>query len=93
MRAIRTETVDQHVRINNALCGCQEAESRGQCRKVILEVAGTSGMTASETINSPELPWNLASVGRYQDGEGLGVVKRLKKVALEFASVEGAYFC
>ncbi len=43
----------------------------------------------SEADAGSELSWNLASAGRYQRGEGLEVVKRLRMVTLEFASVNG----
>lgn len=127
--------VDQYIRINPALCDCQQHDSDGsaqnqpqvsyragelsldmlnasaqgqqpssrrrssaptpqppQCRKVILQVAGVSGVTARETDAEGGEVWNLASAGRYQGGEGLVGVKRVKKVALEFRGVEGTSF-
>ena len=48
-------------------------------------------LKARETDTNADLPCNLASAGRYQNGKGLVPVKRLKKVTLEFGSVEGRY--
>jgi hypothetical protein len=56
----------------------------------VLQVVQESGITARETDSDTH--WNLASAGRYQDGEGIGRVKRLKKVAVVFGSVGGAFF-
>jgi hypothetical protein len=57
----------------------------------VLQVVQESGITARETDDGTH--WNRASAGRYQDGEGIGRVKRLKKVAVVFGSVGGAFFC
>ncbi|KAK4120037.1 hypothetical protein N657DRAFT_636913 [Parathielavia appendiculata] len=68
----------------------QAPVTQAECRKVILQVSNASGITARETDMDlgADVSWNLASAGRFQSGEGMVTVKRLKKVALEFASVE-----
>ncbi|KAK4033070.1 hypothetical protein C8A01DRAFT_50286 [Parachaetomium inaequale] len=65
----------------------QQQQAQLECKKVVLQVVDKSGITASETEGTES--WNLAGAGRYQSGEGLGRVKRLKKVALVFRGVEG----
>jgi hypothetical protein len=111
-------TVDQNIRINPALCDCQQdhtmqkqrqhrnggtlsldalneeaprqpqqQQTQPGCKKVVLQVVDKSGITASGTEETDS--WNLAGAGRYQSGEGLARVKRLKKVALVFGGVEG----
>lgn len=56
-----------------------------------MEVVNETGITARETGAAETMPWNLASAGRYQDGEGLVRVKRLKKVVVVFGSVQGTF--
>jgi hypothetical protein len=56
---------------------------------VVLEVVNASRITAMGTEGGAEGPWNLASAGRYQGGEGMVAGKKLKKVVLEFQGVEG----
>jgi hypothetical protein len=42
-----------------------------------------------QTESDAEGAWNLASAGRFQDGEGMVAGKKLKKVVLEFQGVAG----
>jgi len=66
----------------------QQQQQQPGCRKVVLEVFKKSGIAARETDTDSDSAWNLAGAGRYQDGEGLARVKRLRKVVLVFGSVE-----
>lgn len=57
-----------------------------------MQVVNGAGITARETDAADTgMLWNLASAGRYQDGEGLARVKRLKKVVVVFGSVHGTF--
>jgi hypothetical protein len=58
---------------------------------VILQGINGASIRAKETDPTGSRDWNLAGAGRYQCGEGMVRVKRLKMVTVEFASVEGTF--